>query len=157
VAEALATGLIDLLLDLQPHSYAELVRDARAAAKSTRIKVVADYLEGHLDEPLRIGTLAGVAGCSIRSLQSTFLEHCGCTPMEFVKRRRLARARQLLESAHRDTTVTQAALAAGFSHLGKFSQSYQEFYGERPSETLRRAMPAEPPRYRKPLTGGRIA
>jgi transcriptional regulator GlxA family with amidase domain len=37
-----------------------------------------------------------------------------------------------------DGSVTSIALAAGFSHLGRFSHDYAERFGERPSETLKR-------------------
>ena len=37
------------------------------------------------------------------------------------------------------TTVTRAALASGFSQLGRFAVEYRRVFGERPSETLRRA------------------
>jgi transcriptional regulator GlxA family with amidase domain len=73
-------------------------------------------------------------------LQVTFLEHCGCTPLEFVSRQRLARVRELLAGGRPSTTVTQAALAAGFSHPGKLAQRYYRQYGERPVDTLRRAL-----------------
>ncbi|WP_370691985.1 helix-turn-helix domain-containing protein [Bradyrhizobium xenonodulans] len=37
------------------------------------------------------------------------------------------------------TTVTELAFGAGFTHLGRFSETYRKAYGETPNETLARS------------------
>jgi adenylate cyclase len=56
---------------------------------------------------------------------------------------RLVRARQELLRAGRHATVTDIALANGFSQLGRFAGQYRRLFGELPSATLRRT--ARPP------------
>jgi adenylate cyclase len=52
---------------------------------------------------------------------------------------RLAHARRELYRARASATVTEIAVASGFSQLGRFATSYRELFGETPSETLRRS------------------
>ncbi|MFA5609961.1 MAG: helix-turn-helix transcriptional regulator, partial [Alcaligenes sp.] len=63
-----------------------------------------------------------------------FREHLGVAPMARLKQMRLKAARQYLQQG--GMSVTEVALACGFTHLGQFSADYRHSYGERPSETL---------------------
>jgi len=59
--------------------------------------------------------------------------------MQFLCRARLEEVRRQLESPKAGLSVTQIAMNHGFFHLGRFSKVYRESFGERPSDTLRRA------------------
>jgi AraC-like DNA-binding protein len=96
-----------------------------------------DWLNGRLDEPIRLETLAAVAGVRPRTLEAHFKLYLGTTPTGWVRRTRLARARQQLLAAGDDASVTGVALANGFSQLGRFAAQYRGQFGELPSETLR--------------------
>jgi tetratricopeptide (TPR) repeat protein len=65
------------------------------------------------------------------------------TPLGWVRRLRLSLARQRLLDADHEATVTDIALASGFSQLGRFAVQYREHFGELPSQTLkqRRGLP----------------
>ncbi|HHI5373152.1 TPA: helix-turn-helix transcriptional regulator, partial [Streptococcus pneumoniae] len=71
---------------------------------------------------------------SVRSLYAGFREHLGVAPMARLKQMRLEAARRYLQAG--GMSVTEVALACGFTHLGQFSADYRHRYGERPSETL---------------------
>jgi len=45
-----------------------------------------------------------------------------------------------LESPQPGASVTQIAMNHGFFHLGRFSKVYREQFGEKPNDTLRKAM-----------------
>ena len=76
---------------------------------------------------------------SQRALEYAFKEVMGLTPMAYLLRLRLHRARQaLLAGTHGTTTVSAVALDWGFWHFGDFSRAYKECFGELPSDTLRR-------------------
>lgn len=97
-----------------------------------------DWLSTRLDEPIQLETLATVAGVRPRTLQLHFKEHLGTTPLGWVRRTRLARARQQLTAAGEDeTNVTDIALANGFNQFGRFAARYRNQFGELPSQTLR--------------------
>jgi AraC-like DNA-binding protein len=98
-----------------------------------------EWLRAHLDGPVDLDILAAVAGVRPRTLEAHFRQFLGTTPLGWVRSARLARARQELLGAGRQMTVTHAAHASGFSELGRFAVEYRRAFGERPSETLRRA------------------
>jgi AraC-like DNA-binding protein len=101
------------------------------------------WLRRRLDQPVRIDTLAEVAGVRPRTLETHFRTFLGTTPLGWVRRMRLHNARRSLLAA-RDRSVTEAALANGFSQLGRFAAYYRAEFGELPSETLLRLRAAEP-------------
>jgi len=62
-----------------------------------------------------------------------------CTsPMAFVQSRRLIKVRRVLLAPRPRTTVTEAALLAGFSSFNRFSILYKKTFGETPSQMLNR-------------------
>jgi len=81
--------------------------------------------------------LAAATGVGIRTLKAALRANRGYSPVAFLRARRfeLARERLLARSA---ATVAAVALSCGFEHLGRFSVSYGERFGESPLETLRR-------------------
>jgi AraC-like DNA-binding protein len=147
VAAVLEEGFVSLLLDIQPHSQGARLSRSEVAARAARVRAVAAHVDQHLDQPLTVAALAKVAGCSARSLQATFRELCGLTPMEYVLHRRLSAARSVLEAGDGDARVSDVALRSGFSHLARFAARYKARYGESPSQTRRRAL-ARPTRQR---------
>jgi AraC-like DNA-binding protein len=98
-----------------------------------------DWLRPRLHEPLRLEKLAEAAGVRPRTLETHFRQFLGTTPLGWVRHRRLALARQRLLEADEESTVTGVALASGFSQLGRFAVEYRKLFGERPSQTLKRA------------------
>ena len=84
--------------------------------------------------------LCRAAHVSERTLQNAFAENLGMTPIAYLTRLRMHRVRQALrEARYGSTTVSAEAMSWGFWHFGKFSSLYREAFGERPSETLKRA------------------
>jgi AraC-like DNA-binding protein len=101
------------------------------------------WLRQRLDQPVRIDQLAEAAGVRPRTLENHFRTFLGTTPLGWVRHARLHNARRaLLESGER--SVTDAALASGFSQMGRFAAQYRAEFGELPSETLQRVRAADP-------------
>lgn len=96
------------------------------------------WLRSHLSEPIQLDLLAQIAGVRPRTLESHFRMFLGTTPLGWVRRMRLARARQELLHAGPPATVTDIALANGFSQLGRFAGQYRRLFGELPAATLQR-------------------
>ena len=101
-----------------------------------------DYILANMAEPLRIGTICKELGCDLKSLERAFQRVHGTSPREFLTLARLNKARQLLLDGNGRYSVTWAATACGIHHLGRFSQQYRLWFGERPSETLARSIHA---------------
>jgi AraC-like DNA-binding protein len=95
------------------------------------------WLDARADEPVVLATIAAVAGVRPRTLEALFKRHLGTTPLGWVRRMRLARARQRLLAADGEASVTGVALANGFSQFGRFAAQYRRQFGELPSQTLK--------------------
>jgi AraC-like DNA-binding protein len=78
-------------------------------------------------------TLADIAlelGLHENTLQRRFREAHGCTVFDYLRRRRLDRARTALREG---ATVTDAALAAGYGNPANFATAFKRLFGLSPS------------------------
>lgn len=136
--------LLSTLLLGQGHSYRdEMLRPAQSIAPSY-VRRAEDYLAASCGQPLAMADLAAHVGVSVRSLHAGFQRFRGISPMGALRNLRLDRVRQeLLHAAAQNlrTTVTESALAWGFSHLGHFTRAYQDRFHELPSQTLQGRRP----------------
>jgi AraC-like DNA-binding protein len=120
---------------------AEWLVEAAAAkpvqqASLHRLAHLERWIDDHIGEDLTLDQLCGVARLSPRSLQKFLLATRGLTPLEFVRYRRLAAARRRLLQRQPHELISNIALDCGFQHLGRFSLSYRETYGESPRDTV---------------------
>jgi AraC-like DNA-binding protein len=114
------------------------VPNARDALPDSLVRALR-FLNERLDEPIQLDTLAAAAGVRPRTLEAHFKDYLGTTPLGWVRRQRLACARQQLLTADVRESVTGIALANGFTELGRFAAQYKTQFGELPSQTLRAA------------------
>lgn len=135
VAARLEDRLRDALPDLASHRPGLNAR----AGSLRQLRSADDFLRLNIGRPLRMADVAAAAGLSIRGLQASFSRHRGMTPCQALSRLRLEEARIKLLTSRPEDRVTDVALLMGFTHLGRFSQSYAQRFGESPSTTLRRA------------------
>lgn len=98
-----------------------------------------DVLDRHAHEEISVLDIAETLGVSTRTLQVAVHATTGETPFTLLRQAKLRLAHtRLMGTDDRDTTVTDVALACGFSHLGRFATHYHRAFGEYPSDTLRR-------------------
>jgi AraC-like DNA-binding protein len=88
-------------------------------------------------EPIVISDLIKYSGCSWRTVDRAFKNRFGIGPKQYIMAVRLGQVREALQSNEPGRTVTQIANECGFSHLGRFSSTYKQMFGELPSQTLR--------------------
>jgi len=112
-------------------------RDISSALPADLVRALG-WLRCHLSEPIQLERLAEIGGVRPRTLETHFKMFLGTTPLGWVRRMRLARARQELLHAGPQATVTNIALSSGFSELGRFAGQYRKSFGELPSSTLQR-------------------
>jgi len=128
-----------LAVMLAPETLAASFARGPTSQSSAAISQVTEYIVGHLDRPITLSDLERVAGLSARTLQVAFRKAHGCSPREWIRRRRLMVARERLLVADKSTTVAAVALASGFSRPSSFAAAYTQRFGESPSDTLARA------------------
>ncbi len=96
-----------------------------------RVNRAIDHVLQNMTEPLKLDDVARIACFSPFHFHRIFKHLTGETLASFVKRVRLERALYLL--SHRpNTTLTDVALACGFSSSSDFSRSFKAQYGVPP-------------------------
>ncbi|WP_328992955.1 helix-turn-helix transcriptional regulator [Kribbella sp. NBC_01245] len=90
-----------------------------------------DLADRQFAEPLDLDALASAAGVSKYHFLRCFAAEYGETPMQYVGRRRIERAADLLRATN--LTVTEVCHLVGFSSLGSFSTRFTELIGMSPS------------------------
>lgn len=134
-ARALEATLLDAILLGLPHSRSALLAAPRPVSGKEHGDRAYAWLEEHYREPVSVADLAAGVGLSVRQLQEVIRARFGLTPTQLLREIRLERARELLSSGLA-TTVAEAALDVGCTHLGRFAAFYRERFGELPSQTL---------------------
>lgn len=132
----LETNLICDLLAGQRHNYTRIL-NRRAKAGPWQLRIAEEYLVANAHLPLSLGDIAAAVGVPARTLQYSFKQKRGCSPMQFYRELRLRQVREHLLSADDKTTVSDVASRWGFLHFGRFAADYQRTFGEKPHETLR--------------------
>jgi AraC-like DNA-binding protein len=95
-----------------------------------------DHADRCYAEPVDVASLAAVAGLSKYHFTRLFQATYGTTPGEYLSRRRIERAQDLLRATN--LTVTEVCHAVGFSSLGSFSTRFRAVVGASPSDFQRR-------------------
>ncbi|MBX3731531.1 MAG: AraC family transcriptional regulator [Verrucomicrobiae bacterium] len=91
-------------------------------------------------DSFRPATLARSIGVSLRSLETAFRQCSDLPPARFLRLQRMNAVHLALVAADpARSRVTDLATNHGFTELGRFAVEYRQLFGERPSETLRRA------------------
>ncbi|EFL08293.1 hypothetical protein SSMG_03964 [Streptomyces sp. AA4] len=107
-------------------------------AHSRTLRRAISFIEANLDRSVEIGEIAAAARVSARAVQLAFRRHLGTTPMAYLRRARLDRARAELRAAQpEEDTVARIAARWGYAP-SVFAAHYRAAYGESPSATLQR-------------------
>jgi transcriptional regulator GlxA family with amidase domain len=92
---------------------------------------VLNWIEAHLAEPLSVTQLARQAGMSPRSFHRYFRQATGQTPLQYLLRQRIARARDHL-GTHPDARIGEVATRCGFDDSNYFSRVFHSRTGMAP-------------------------
>ena len=103
------------------------------------VKNAEAIMDANPQEYFSVQEIANKVQTSARNLQSSFKKHREYTPMQFLKERKLYRARTLILSSNSDAQIKGIALNSGYLNFSNFSKSYKILFGELPSETLQQA------------------
>ena len=103
-----------------------------ATRKLNRLRRVAQHIDRHLFEPLRLADLAELAAMSRFHFERVFAGYAGETPLARVRRLRLARAKQQLEQGGVGSVLTLALDCGYDSHEG-FTRAFKQQFGLSPS------------------------
>lgn len=137
VGAHLDATMMALMLAAFPHRFRDLYDRAGQACAPYYVHRAEDYIRAHLREPISIEDLAAASDVSVRSLFNGFRRFRGLAPMAYVKALRLELAHHELRRADpAERSVTEIALACGFTHMSKFARDFAARFGERPGAML---------------------
>jgi AraC-like DNA-binding protein len=88
-------------------------------------------IHSQLDRTWTLETLSREVGSSRSVLTERFQRTLGVAPMQYLRRRRLARAAE--ELIHGMQTVSETAIAAGYETEAAFSRAFKQAFGSSPS------------------------
>lgn len=111
----------------------------------TGLAPVLDWALERVDRPLTIGDLAARAGLSVRTFERHFGAETGTTPLRWLNRQRVGRARELLETT--DLPVDVVALRSGLGTAAGLRKHFAREVGTTPSayrRTFRVTAPSAP-------------
>ena len=95
-----------------------------------RAQTVRDYIEQRLGDPLTLSAIAREVGIGATTLQRLFKSVYGMTVVEYVRTRRLERARFAIETE--GLSVGEAAYLAGYKNPANFATAFKRAFGISP-------------------------
>jgi AraC-like DNA-binding protein/uncharacterized RmlC-like cupin family protein len=107
------------------------------AATADRIQIAQDYLRDNLAAQVSVGELARLASLSSSHFSALFKASTGIGVVEYVRRLRSARARELLMTT--EASVADIGMSVGYGDPFYFSRQFRLVNGTSPSEFRRDA------------------
>ncbi|BFM50897.1 AraC family transcriptional regulator [Marinomonas sp. THO17] len=140
MVEDLEFTIIKGLLLSQPNTLTSQLQEStpehsRPATPAYLIRAC-EWMKNHARDKVTIEDICDYAGVSRFTLFSGFKEYFGDSPLGWLKKYRMTQVRHALMNSNSRTKVSSMAMEWGFNHFGRFSQEYQLFFGELPSQTL---------------------
>jgi AraC family transcriptional regulator len=139
-ADALRLAIVTRMLGLQSETQRAEEQTAKAgqgyaerplrALQKWRLKRVVEYVDNHLSGRITLLDLAAVAGLSRMHFASQFRAATGFRPHEYLLRRRIQRAEELLRQS--TMTLVEIALTVGFQTQAHFTTVFKRFVGDTP-------------------------
>ncbi|WP_158880406.1 GlxA family transcriptional regulator [Amycolatopsis anabasis] len=129
VANEVARGTV-----VAPHrdgGQAQFIQRPVPEPRSSSTGAARAWALGHLDQPITLRQLAAREAMSVRTFTRRFREEVGVSPLQWLTRQRVERARQLLEET--DLPVDRVAADSGFGTAASLRQHLQAALGVSPS------------------------
>jgi AraC-like DNA-binding protein len=95
-----------------------------------RLKRTLDYIEANLSEPISLGQISEAAGLTRMHFAAQFRVATGLRPHEYLLRRRIERAQELLATP--GASLVDVALQVGFQTQAHFTSVFRRYVGRPP-------------------------
>ena len=122
-AESLSQTLFFYLL--KNYSPASFKRKASGGLSGYKLRRVTEFIEENMGDDLTLGKIAEVAGLSQFHFARVFRQTTGLTPQQYVMKKRLENAKQLL--AFSDLPLIEISLRSGFKNQSHFTTLFRKF------------------------------
>jgi AraC-like DNA-binding protein len=106
-----------------------------------RFSRVTEYIDRHIEQPIRLQDLAKAAGLSRMHFAAQFREYTGISPCRFVMMQRIRHAQVLLRDPRR--TLADVAFSIGFRTQAHFTTVFHRYVGHTPNCWRKALVPAD--------------
>jgi transcriptional regulator GlxA family with amidase domain len=107
----------------------------RLGTNHPALLTVLEKMEATIEQPLKRAAMARLVGVSQRHLDRLFAEHVHSTFLDTYRSIRLKHSQRLLEQS--PLSMSEIAVATGFSSASHFARAYKECYGDTPGRYRR--------------------
>lgn len=108
---------------------------AKGSSSFSQVARVINVMEAHYAKKLDVEQLAGVANMSVSAFHKAFKEITADSPLQYLKKIRLSRAKDLL--VQRKMKAYLAADQVGYESPSQFSREFKRYFGQSPAEVIR--------------------
>lgn len=123
--------LHEILILLNRYSAREYVVHENSIKNDTLVQKVMEYIDQHYSEPLSLDEIAQQFFLSKFYLMRKFKKHTGLTLMDYCRKKRLMKARELLL---RNVAVSDVYKLCGFEDYSNFLKAFRSVYKMPPRE-----------------------
>lgn len=130
-AEMICQHLLEILILRILRSSRQLVPVSINTARMTKeCAQIKEYLDTNYAEHITLDTLTSLTHMNKYYMAHSFVKYTGLSPIQYLNRRRLEAACQLLKDT--DLSISDIAGSTGFSSQSYFAQAFRKFYGITP-------------------------
>jgi len=115
------------------------LRSYRHGLSRAKMSVVLDYMNAHLNQNIELAELANLVELSKFHFLRLFRTSCGVTPHDYLVRRRVEVATDIL--LHEDASLAEVAYRLGFADQSHFSRHFRRITGASPGRLRRDRRP----------------
>ena len=115
------------------------------AVEDPQLAAAVHFIHDHLGKPFGIDRVVQAASISRRQLEARFHRVLGCTPYDYLSRKRIERAKQILSASGR-TKLHNVSMACGFPSVERMRLVFKRLTGMTPLEYRRAVKGHEPSR-----------
>jgi AraC family transcriptional regulator len=134
-AETMANTLaVHLLQNYSAHQ--PILREYSGGLSRHQLRQVIDYINGHLERELGLAELAAIVQMSPHYFTRLFKHSTGMTPHQYVIRRRVERAKELL--LKEELSIAEVAYSVGFANQSHLNRHLKRVLGVTPRHIRQR-------------------
>ena len=126
-SEMICQSLLDILIMRDPALPAAYYGSELLHAHDKECAQIKEYLDANYASQITLDTLTRLTHMNKYYMAHSFTKFTGLSPIQYLNRRRLEDACQLLETT--DCSISEIAAQTGFSSQSYFTQIFRKFYG----------------------------
>jgi AraC-like DNA-binding protein len=128
--DSINLALVSRLLELRSRVPLRPVKERKSALPKWRLKRAVEFIDAHLSDTIGLEDVASAAGLTRMHFAAQFRVATGLRPHEYLLRRRIECAQQLLSDE--DYSLLDAAQLAGFRSQAHFTTVFKRVVGATP-------------------------